>query len=299
MAKDIIQPDLLKTKTVNIDSIKVDEETIFDDGTHGNVIFFSVRNQTSSPIGLSFHDRSFLTVDGEELSANVWYTGYSLYENRIISANKFRKGGTIVVHDEGQKIFKTGAEFHLAFRDVTNQLDYDLYYKARLYRTAKAAAEDGLDFESSEINCSWELDEKKSTVKECKKEEDIEQNNEPDSSDMSENDKAISQKLKQNIQQMKALEKKLGIELENLSINYDSTRTYRVTVLGEVTETDPGIEHDSFTIHVVFYDKDNNIVDTDSEYICDFTVYDSFKIRAVSNGELASQIDHIRIYVKE
>ncbi len=110
--------------------------------------------------------------------------------------------------------------------------------------------------------------------------------------------KIVEKKIKDNIERIEPFEEEIGITLENISINITDDFD-RITVLGEIISINQEKNKENFTIYVNYYNKDNEIIKKDSEFIEQFKGYDSFEILTWSDSLNIKEVEKIRIFVKE
>ena len=110
--------------------------------------------------------------------------------------------------------------------------------------------------------------------------------------------KIVEKKIKDNIERIDPFEEEIGITLENISINITDDFD-RITVLGEIISINQEKNKENFTIYVNYYNKDNEIIKKDSEFIEQFKGYDSFEILTWSDSLNIKEVEKIRIFVKE
>ncbi len=106
----------------------------------------------------------------------------------------------------------------------------------------------------------------------------------------------LKRKLKENIERIEGFEEKLGISLQNISVNV-SKELDMITLIGEIIKTNPDINIDHFHIISNFYNDCDEIIYRDTESIYNFEGYDSFQI-VIYDTDIIVNINKIRIYVK-
>ena len=110
--------------------------------------------------------------------------------------------------------------------------------------------------------------------------------------------KIVEKRIKDNIERIEPFEEEIGITLENISINITENFD-RITVLGEIISINQEKNKENFTIYVNYYNKDNEIINKESELITQFKGYDSFEILTWGDPLNIKEVEKIRIFVKE
>lgn len=213
------------------------ENSDFNDGSNGEIIYFDIKNTSSKRSTYEFTNFTIITKDGNEKEYDCWLNGFDIHRPTILSDN-FRQGAIIFRHNNTLN-FKNGSKFIIDVNDITNSKKYNLMY---ILDNGK------WKFSSGNVDDI----EKELTYKELEKE------------------------LKNNIERIESLEEQVGITLENISINV-SENVKGLDVVVEIIKTNTEKEKLDFTLNMVCYDEDNSIVDTRKESFYDFDGYDVYK----------------------
>ena len=213
------------------------ENSDFNDGSNGEIIYFDLKNTSSKRSTYEFTNFTIITKDGNEKEYDCWLNGFDIHRPTILSDN-YRQGAIIFKHNNTLS-FKNGSKFIIDVNDITNSKKYNLMY---ILDNGK------WKFSSGNVDDI----EKELTYKELEKE------------------------LKHNIERIESLEEQVGITLENISINV-SENVKGLDVVVEIIKTNSEKEKLDFTLNMVCYDEDNSIIDARKESFYDFDGYDVFK----------------------
>lgn len=213
------------------------ENSDFNDGSNGEIIYFDIKNTSSKRSTYEFTNFTIITKDGNEKEYDCWLNGFDIHRPTILSDN-YRQGAIIFKHNNTLS-FKNGSKFIIDVNDITNSKKYNLMY---ILDNGK------WKFLSGNVDDI----EKELTYKELEKE------------------------LKNNIERIESLEEQVGITLENISINV-SENVKGLDVVVEIIKTNSEKEKLDFTLNMVCYDEDNSIIDARKESFYDFDGYDVFK----------------------
>ena len=213
------------------------ENSDFNDGSNGEIIYFDLKNTSSKRSTYEFTNFTIITKDGNEKEYDCWLNGFDIHRPTILSDN-YRQGAIIFKHNNTLS-FKNGSKFIIDVNDITNSKKYNLMY---ILDNGK------WKFLSGNVDDI----EKELTYKELEKE------------------------LKNNIERIESLEEQVGITLENISINV-SENVKGLDVVVEIIKTNSEKEKLDFTLNMVCYDEDNSIIDARKESFYDFDGYDVFK----------------------
>ena len=107
------------------------------------------------------------------------------------------------------------------------------------------------------------------------------------------NPKKLEYKLMDSIERLTAIEEKLGLDIQNLSINVDGNY---IEILGDIF-IDDFSEHSSISLNATFYDKENKILQTERTtfYQEDFLGFETFDMMWFGYEKIG-EIEKIRLY---
>lgn len=246
-----------KGQTLKLNIINVEEGT-FENDDEGIFIKFKVNNNSKKKISLEFNNIDLITNEGEELEYDCWLRGFILQQKSILS-NNFKQGAVIFYNQSLNSINNTKLIINVS--DVTNGFKYELVYELKYNNRC--------EFITGTIN----------------------------NIQMKINNITLAKELKNSIERIESFEEKIGITLENISVNIDKC-LFNLDVSGEIMQNSSNSIKNGFYLNIVYYNDDNEVIDSDNHWFSDFNGYDVFKF-ILNDSEKITRVKKIRLFVKE
>lgn len=234
------------------------EDQNYSDGSSGCSVYFKITNKTQKRLHIRFDNFTIIKSNSEERDFSCWLNDFNIYSTYVYSGNS-KKGCVIFKDTKAYAIFKLIIELS----DISNNKKYTLFFEQKYGKWI---------FSNSNMQT---LDEEMSNT---------------------EDSKNLAKLLKNKIERIEGFEERLGISLENISVDVDKDLS-SIKITGEAirTQQEPNIK--AFDIIANFYNEDNAIIKREEENIYNFEGYDSFEITMYEPEEVKN-VTKIRLFVK-
>lgn len=229
------------------------EESSVTDGGAAYIIHYTIFNESSQKIDIKILKTGLIHKNIIK-DRDYYLTGFLLDDFELFS-NTGREGADIYLKSNVE--FNLNDRFFIQFADITNSKEYIIFFEKNNY----------------EGFLSYAFDE-------------IKENNML-------NPKKLEYKLMDSIERLTAIEEKLGLDIQNLSINVDGNY---IEILGDIF-IDDFSEHSSISLNATFYDKENKILQTERTtfYQEDFLGFETFDMMWFGYEKIG-EIEKIRLY---